>query len=582
MSDLNWWQKAVFYQIYPRSFADSNGDGIGDFRGMIDRLDYIKNLGVDALWISPCYPSPQFDIGYDVSDYTDINPEYGTLTDFKEFLEGAHERGLRVILDLVPNHTSDQHPWFLESRSSLDNPKRDWYIWRDGKDSGPPNNWNAGFLGSAWELDPHTGQYYYHYFFKEQPDLNWRNPELKQAMWKAVRFWLDMGVDGFRLDAIGTIFEDQALPDQPLQMTLMQLYQASMAATSEEERKQIDEQFKLMFQYQVELPEVLDLMKELRAVVNEYKDRMLVGETDLVRYYGDGTDALHMLFNFPLMNTKQLTPAWVRTNQNERALELPKEAWPCNTLGNHDSPRVYSRYRSEQEQPEHSLHGDAMARIYLALMLTLRGTAFIYNGDEIGMIDLMLEDASLFRDNLSVFAYEGTIREFGMTPEMALPLAARMGRDKNRTPMQWSNSPNAGFSPDGVNPWLPVNPDYLKGINVAEQENDPDSLLNFYKHMLHLRKQVPALIGGDYTTLHTDAEHYLAFQRYDKCEHQTCLVILNFSDQHHILNFDMASPKIRCLFSSQERMHAVNNLSQLNLAPYEIYIGEIVSENIKE
>jgi len=583
MTDLKWWQKAVFYQIYPRSFADGNGDGIGDFLGMIGRLDYLLDLGVDAVWLSPHYPSPQFDCGYDVADYTDVNPEYGTLKDFKEFLEGAHRRGIRVILDFVPNHSSDQHPWFLESRSSRDNPKRDWYIWRDGKNGGPPNNWYSGFGDSAWEHDPQTGQYYYHYFFKEQPDLNWRNPELKQAMWNAVRFWLDLGVDGFRLDAIGTIFEDPQLTNHAAKMTHTELSLARQNTTSEKERKQFDKESEKMFKHQVELPEVQDLMKELRAVVDEYPDRMLVGETGEIYYYGDGTDELHMIFNFPLMQTERLTPSWVRTNQKERLAALPPKAWPCNTLGNHDSPRIYSRYRGEQGPPQINQQGDAMARIYLALMLTLRGTPFLYNGEEIGMTNLILDDPGLFRDNLSVWIYRTAIEQLGAPPIEAVKLAARFGRDKNRTPMQWANAPNAGFSPAGIRTWLPVNPNYTQGVNVANQLKDPDSLLQFYRRLLRLRKETPALIAGDYLPLHEDAEDYLAFLRHSEADpatglgqtKQTCLVVLNMSDKALTLSFAVKSPNAHRLFSSSTLEAGTDDLSQLKIAPFEIYIGEL-------
>jgi alpha-glucosidase len=570
LAKLQWWQKAVFYQIYPRSFADGNGDGIGDLRGMIDHLDYLERLGIDALWISPHYPSPQFDVGYDVADYTGVNPEYGTLEDFKEFLEGAHQRGMRVILDFVPNHSSDQHPWFRESRSSRENRRRDWYIWRDGKDGGPPNNWSSTFGGPAWEYDATTDQYYYHFFFKEQPDLNWRNPELKQAMWQAVRFWLKLGVDGFRLDAIGTIYEDSNLPDHPGDETLLELYQAELAAVTEEEHAQAREKFESLFQYQVEQPEVLDLMKELRRVVDEYPDRMLVGETDLIRYYGDGTDGLHLVFNFPLMETERLTPAWVRSNQKARLTALPVMAWPCNTLGNHDSPRVLSRFGGDKNDTR-------QARLYLALMLTLRGTPFLYNGEEIGMTDLTLTDASAFRDNVSTWIYQTITEQLGMPAEGSVALAAQFGRDKCRTPMQWENAPNAGFSPAGVQTWLPVNPNYAQGVNVAEQESQPDSLLNFYRRMLHLRRQTPALIAGDYTPLLEGSEHILAFLRRSEADRQTCLVALNMSDQEHTLNLtnEGLPSQARCLFSSRARGGELDDLSELVIAPFEIYIGTI-------
>jgi alpha-glucosidase len=569
MVDFKWWQKAVFYQIYPRSFADGNDDGIGDFRGMIDRLDYLKELGIDAIWLSPHYPSPQYDVGYDVADYTGVAPEYGTLEDFKEFLDGAHHRDIRVILDLVLNHTSDQHPWFIESRSRRHNPKRDWYIWRDGRNGGPPNNWYSGFGGPAWEYDPKTGQYYYHFFSKEQPDLNWHNPEVKRTMWSAVRFWLDLGVDGFRLDAIGTIFEHPMLIDQPGKQTLVELGLAMQAASSEEERKRVIEQQKAMFQYQVDQPEVQDLMRELRAVIDEYSDRVLVGETEHITYYGDSTDELHLVFNFPLMQTERLTPAWVRANQKERLSELPPKAWLCNTLGNHDSSRVYSRYGGGKND-------EALARISLALMLTLRGTPFLYNGEEIGMTDLLLGDPGLFKDNLSLWIYRTMVNELGAPPSEAVKLAAGNGRDRCRTPMQWSNAPNAGFSPAGVQTWLPVNPNYAQGVNAADQSSRPDSLLNFYRQMLRLRKQTPALMTGDYTPLHEEAEDYLASLRTSQVDQQTCLVVLNMSEHTLKLNFDVESRTVRCLFSSIRSVSDTDDLSQLTIAPFEIYIGDLI------
>jgi alpha-glucosidase len=502
-----------------------------------------------------------------VADYTGVEPEYGMLADFDRFLDGAHRRGMYVILDLVLNHTSDRHPWFGESRSSRDNPKRDWYIWRSEKDGGPPNNWYSAFGGPAWEYDPATDQYYYHFFFKEQPDLNWRNPEVRQALWSAARFWLDRGVDGFRLDAIGTIFEDPNLPNHPVQKTLFELYFGWATATTDEERKLLAEQQEAVFQYQVDLPEVQDLMRELRNVVDEYPDRMLVGETELICYYGNGNDQLHMAFNFPLMHTRRLTPAWIRANQKERLTALPAGAWPCNTLGNHDSPRTYSQFGGGQRDAD-------LARLHLALMLTLRGTPFLYNGEEIGMTNLALSDPNLFRDNLSVWVYKTTV-EFGVAPAEAAALSAQHGRDKCRTPMQWANVANAGFSPAGVRTWLPVNPNYTQGVNVADQMNDPGSLLNFYKRMLRLRKQTPALIAGDYTPLHEGAEDYFAFLRHSEEDEQTCLVVLNLSDRPHTLNLDLKSPRSHCLFSTRERPEDTDDLAGLKVSPFEVYIGEL-------
>lgn len=524
MTSLKWWQKAVFYQIYPRSFADGNGDGIGDLPGIIAKLDYLRDLGIDALWLSPHYPSPLFDCGYDIADYTDVAPEYGTLDDFRRFLDEAHRRGIRVILDLVLNHTSDQHPWFVESASSRDNPKADWYIWRDGRADGPPNNWQSTFGGSAWEYVPARDQYYYHYFFKQQPDLNWRNPAVKHAMFRAARFWLDMGVDGFRLDAIGTIFEDPAMPDHPVPMTIGQLRHLGESAQTDEERAEWGRLWDAMFQYQHSRPQVHDLMRELRALVDAYSgDRVLVGEDDNVAYCRDGE--LHMVFNFPLMRTERLTPAWVRRNQRERLRALAKispDAWPCNTLGNHDSPRVYNRFGN-------GTHDAELARLHLVLLLTLKGTPFLYNGEEIGMTDLMLTDIRQFRDVLGIWFYQAQVEEFGVATEVALQRAARLTRDKCRTPMQWANAPNGGFCPAGVAPWLPVNPNYAQGVNVAEQDGDPASLLNFYRRILRLRRETPALVHGDYVPLAPRARDYLAFLR--RADGQTCLVVLNFSER---------------------------------------------------
>jgi alpha-glucosidase len=580
VTQLKWWQKAVFYQIYPRSFADGNGDGIGDLRGMIQRLDYLADLGINAIWLSPHYPSPQFDCGYDIADYTDVAPEYGTLADFREFLDGAHRRGLRVILDLVLNHTSHEHRWFIESSASRDNPKRDWYIWRDGRDGGPPNNWNSTFGGSAWEYDPRTDQYYYHFFFKQQPDLNWRNPAVRQAMWDAVRFWLDMGVDGFRLDAIGTIFERTDLPDHPVAKSMVELAAAMEFASGPADREKLEAEWEAMFAHQVEQPGMHELMQELRSVIDEYDDRVLVGENDEIVYHGNGDNELHMVFNFPLMRTKQLTPAWIRANQATRLAELAAispDAWPCNTLGNHDSPRVKSRYGD-------GAHDDALARLHLALLLTLRGTPFLYNGEEIGMTDLVLQDIAQFRDLLGVWVYHAVRDDLKLPAEFALQRAADASRDRARTPLQWANAPNGGFSPAGapaVSAWLPVNPNYAQGVNVAEQQAAPNSLLNFYRRMLHLRKQTPALIAGDYTPLHEDAPDFLAFRRHVAAgpgadSPQTCLVVLNFSDRAQTLRFDGESWSARRLFTSQARGAAPDELSRLDIGPFEIYVAELV------
>jgi alpha-glucosidase len=603
MTELAWWQKAVFYQIYPRSFADGNGDGIGDYLGMIERLDYLHDLGIDAVWISPHYPSPLVDVGYDTSDYRDVAEEYGGMPAFKRFLKGAHERGIRVILDWAINHTSDQHRWFQASRSSRANPKRDWYIWRDGKGSDPPSNWYSTFGGPAWDYDGATGQYYYHFFFREQPDLNWHNPQVRQAMADIARFWCDLGVDGFRLDAPGTLFEDPELTDHASAQTQAELYLALRNAQNEAERVDAETRMEELYELQVDRPEVHPVMRELRQVVDEYGDRVLVGEDSNISYYGDGQNELHLLFNFPLMRTDRLTPAWVRANQHERLSALPPRAWPCNTLGNHDVSRVYSHFADGQHDAE-------LAQLSLALMLTLRGTPFLYYGEEIGMTDYLFADPRRFRDSLGKTLYHLEMELLGVSSDEAAAHAALVGRDKCRTPMQWSSAANGGFCPEQVQPWLPVNPNYALGVNVAHQVADPGSLLHFYRRLLRARKSTPALIGGDYEPVDAGAADYLAFLRHSEEQGKTCLVVLNWSDRTQHLGSDslrMASPRARgsvatvglagcarsssdgdsrqpgaeagraqLAFSSHRRNRDIEPLGELDIAPFEVYVGELV------
>jgi len=582
MSELKWWQTAVFYQIYPRSFADENGDGIGDFKGIIQKLDYLSDLGVDAIWLSPHFPSPNWDCGYDISDYTNVAPEYGTLEDFKSFLAEAHKRSMRVILDLVLNHTSDEHPWFLESRSSRDNPKSDWYVWMDspltaGEGSEvrvPPNNWQSCFDGDAWTYAPERDQYYYHYFMKQQPDLNWHNPAVKKAMWDAARFWLDLGVDGYRLDAIGTIYEDTKLTPHKVPMDLVELRRASELAGTPAEKKKIKEYWRDMFKHQLGGLGLHDLMKELRAILDEYDgDRMLVGEDDDIRYMGNGNDELNLVFNFPLMLTERITPGHVRLNQKERLTQLealPLKGWPCNTLGNHDTSRTHTRYGDKQ-------HDADLARLHAALVLTLKGTPFLYDGEEIGMTDLIITDPIKLRDTMATWYYDRLVKELNVAPEEAARRAGEMSRDKNRTPMQWTDDPNGGFSPREVETWLPVNPNHQTGINVKEQGRNPNSLLNYYKHLLQVRRNTPALVEGEYIPLHTTAKNYLAFLRVSS--NQTVLVILNFSEARLDLDFsrtkEVKQGALRILFSSADRSAKIKSPRGLEIGPFEAFIAEV-------
>jgi len=554
----------VFYQIYPRSFADGNRDGIGDLAGMRSRLDYLKDLGIDAIWLSPHYPSPMCDCGYDVSDYIGVAPEYGTLDEFKQFLDEAHQRSIRVILDLVLNHTSDQHAWFQESRSSLDNPKRDWYIWKKGKDGQPPNDWSSTFGGPAWEQDSLTGEYYYHFFFKSQPDLNWHNPQVREAMWNVVRFWFRLGVDGFRLDAVGTIFEDERWKDNKLPYRVDDMHTFSKAAHTPAEQRQVHRKWMKLFEKQVDLPGVHPLMQDLRRVVDEFNDRVLVGETEDISFYGSGDDELHLSFNFPLMHTRLITPAWVRANQAARLAALPPGAWPCNTLGNHDSSRMISSFGDGE-------HDRELAEVNLAMLLFIKGTPFLYNGEEIGMTDYLISDINQIRDPLSNHIYNLEIKSGTNSQEAAL-IAARHGRDICRTPLQWKNAPNGGFCPEGVTPWLPVNPNYAKSINVEQQLADPSSLLQAYRLLLGVRKQNPALQAGEYQPVLTGSRSVLAFTR--TAPGQTCLVAINYTPKNRTVRVPELNRVSRVILASKTGGHPSTG-GKLVLQPYEVWVGEL-------
>lgn len=544
MSDLKWWQTTVFYQIYPRSFADSNNDGIGDLPGILSKLDYLQSLGIGAIWLSPHFPSPLIDCGYDVSDYRGVAPEYGTMEDFKRLLDEAHRRNIKIVLDMVFNHTSDQHAWFIESKSSKDNPKRDWYVWKKGNGKKPPNNWYSTFGGSAWEYDAATDEYYYHFFFKEQPDLNWRNPKVKEAMWNEVRFWLDMGVDGFRLDAIGTIFEDPLMPDQDAGFSLDELFVMNRTAKTDAEKAQMPDNWEKIFHYQHDQPGIHELMKELRQLVDEYKDRVLIGETDDIQFYGNGNDELHLVFNFPLMRFEKLTKENILSNQMERLSTLPGTAWPCNTLGNHDSSRMLNRFSDGKQDVE-------LAKLHLAMLLTLKGTPVLYYGEEIGMRDLLISDPQLFRDPLSTWNYQLEKKLLGAKDEDAVLVGAREGRDKGRTPMQWSNGPNGGFCSQNVTTWLPVNPDYRDGVNVADQENGPDSLLNFYRRIIHVRQTEMTLLQGNFEPVFVNERGILGYLR--RFENKAALILLNFSDRSRKVSLDHYSIE-RIVFSHQAEL----------------------------
>jgi alpha-glucosidase len=450
-----WWQDGIIYQIYPRSFQDTNGDGVGDIPGIIQRLDYLKWLGVTVIWLSPVYPSPMKDFGYDIADYTDIYPLFGTLKDFEHMTEEVHKRGMKLIIDLVPNHTSDKHPWFLASRSSKNDPKRDWYIWCDpALDGGPPNNWLSVFGGSAWEWDEHTKQYYYHAFLDSQPDLNYRNPEVVKAMKDVMRFWLDRGVDGFRVDVMWHMIKDVKLRDNPPNPA----YESHMLSYDS-----------LLPVFSTDQPEVHGMVQEMRRVLDGYHERMMIGELylpidKLMTYYGPNNNGAHLPFNFLLISAP-----WdamkIAAIIDEYEAALPSQAWPNWVLGNHDQPRIRSRVGKQQ------------ARIAAMLLLTLRGIPTIYYGDEIGMQDVPIPT--------------GEIQD----PQGLNMPDKDLSRDPSRTPMQWDQTENAGFTTG--KPWLRMDKVYSRE-NVAAEMKDPDSILNLYQRIIALRQSEPALKTGSY------------------------------------------------------------------------------------
>ena len=481
-----WWQHAVFYELYPRSFADSNNDGIGDLNGIAAKLPYLKDLGVDAIWITPCFPSPQVDFGYDISDYENIDPMYGTLADFDGLMAEAKKRNIRIILDYVANHTSDQHKWFVDSKSSRTSEHRDWYIWRDDKGPGqPPTNWTSTFGTAAWTFDAASGQYYYHYFYPEQPDLNWRNPAVEKAMFDVTRFWYKRGVAGFRLDAVDSLFEDPQLRDNPF-----------LPGTDTFGRPNMDEK------YNQKLPEVHDVLRGLRKIADEY-DAVLVGETytssidELKHYYGDHSSELQMPMDMMFATVDKLSAPDFR--QQIAGIETAG-GWPVLLIGNHDMPRSYNRYGD-------GVHDEAIAKLMAALYLTLRGTPILYYGEEIAM-----------ENN------DPKTREDVRDPQGKVGWPTEKGRDGERTPMQWTAGKNSGFS--SVKPWLPV-PASAYTHNVEIESRDPNSVLNFYRRLLALRHSEPALLEGDYIALDETSPTTLSYLR--RYRNEAVLVVLNMS-----------------------------------------------------
>lgn len=511
-----WWQRAVVYQVYPRSFYDSNGDGIGDLNGVRAKLDYIRRLGVDVIWLNPIYKSPNDDNGYDISDYRAIMDEFGTMEDFDRLLAEAHEKGLRIVMDLVVNHTSDEHPWFIESRKSAESPYRDYYIWREGKDGNPPNNWGASFRGSAWERCEETGMYYLHTFSKKQPDLNWENETVRGEVYDLMRFWLDKGIDGFRMDVINYISKTPEMPDGPMMNRLYGNFRP----------------------YCLNGPRVHEFLKEMNREVLSHYDVMTVGETPGVsveqaqRYTGPDEHELNMVFQFAHVNLdydengkwtlKRVPLDGLRRVLSEWQTGLHGKGWNSLYLNNHDQPRMVSRFGDDSTEALRS----ASAKMLGVLMHMMQGTPYVYQGEELGMTNVAFPDISDYRDIDTLNAWNEMTGELGVSPEHMMACIHRRSRDNARTPMQWSAAPNAGFTTG--TPWIGVNPNY-RTINVEAQENDPDSVLCFYRRLIALRRELPIITEGDYALLLADHPQIFAYQR--SWQGQRLYVICSFSAQ---------------------------------------------------
>lgn len=486
-----WWQTGVLYQIYPRSFMDSDGDGVGDLAGVTSKLDYLRWLGVDAVWLSPIYPSPMADFGYDISDYTDVHPLFGTLADLDTLVQQAHQRGLKVILDFVPNHTSDEHTWFQQSRSSRTDEKRDWYIWRDpALGGGPPNNWTSLFGGPAWQFDERTGQYYLHLFDVKQPDLNWRNPQVRQAMYDVLRFWLERGIDGFRVDVIWLLLKDEQFRDNGVNPTWKEGDDPSVYQDG---------------RYTEDQPGMQEIVREMRALVESYGERVLIGEIylpieRLVRYYGEALDGAHLPFNFQFVTMPRWDATTIRQIVESYEAALPQGAWPNWVLGNHDNQRIATRIGREQ------------ARIAQMLLLTLRGTPTCYYGDEIGM-----QNVPIPREQLQDPKAKGNPQQ---------------SRDFERTPMQWNGRANAGFTDPEVQPWLPIADDY-ETYNVETEQHDSHSILMLVQKLLEYRRRSAALTIGSYRSLDQEKSNCFVYMRQHNDERY--IIALNISIQDQVV-----------------------------------------------
>ncbi|RVG14649.1 alpha-amylase family glycosyl hydrolase [Sinorhizobium meliloti] len=530
-SRLEWWKCCSIYQIYPRSFQDSDGDGVGDLNGLLSRVDYLAWLGVGAVWLSPVYRSPMRDFGYDISDYTDVDPLFGTLTDFDRLVAALHERDIKLILDVVPNHTSDQHPWFVESRSSRDDPKRNWYVWADpDADGGPPNNWLSRFGGSAWEWDARTEQYYYHAFLQEQPDLNWRNPAVRFAFADVLRFWLRRGVDGFRVDASAVLAEDPLLRDEPPNPDF-------------DSKTPPPERFKRVFTDV--RPETMSYIEEMRAMIEEFPDRALLGEVQgsidrIGQFYDAERPRFHLPLNFLLLDTDwDATSLAAGIDQYINA--IPDDAWPVWILGSHDKPRIATRIGIEQ------------ARIAAMLLFTLPGTPIFYAGDEIGMPNSVISSEEA-RD-----PFEALVPGYGLN------------RDPERAPMRWDGNEKAGFT--SGEPWLPLG-DHVKERNVAAQLSDDRSVLSLYRQLMALRQTEPTLHSGQFQPLRSQSQVLL----FERCsDDRRLLIALNTTTgSHTVALHDRGMLRLSTHLDRLDEPVA----SQLHLRPNEGVVMEMLTSSL--
>ncbi|ENK1242085.1 alpha-glucosidase [Clostridium botulinum] len=550
-----WWKEAVAYQIYPRSFKDSNNDGIGDINGIISKLDYLKDLGIDIIWVCPMYKSPNDDNGYDISDYKDIMDEFGTMEDFDNLLEKVHEKGMKLIIDLVINHTSDEHKWFIESKSSKDNPKRDFYIWQDGKNGEEPNNWESIFKGSAWKYDKNTDQYFLHLFSKKQPDLNWKNENVRKELYSMINWWLDKGIDGFRVDAISHIKKEDGLKDMPNSTNL---------------------EYVPSFHKHMNVDGIQKYLKELKENTFDKYDIITIGEANGVninqapQWVGEKDGKFNMIFQFEHLDL------WDVEHKEQSAIKKLKEilskwqegleqiGWNALFIENHDIQRVVSTLGDDKNYWNESSKT-------LALMYFMqKGTPFIYQGQEIGMTNVKFEDIEDYNDIKTINIYKEKIKK-GMSNEEALEYVWKTSRDNSRTPMQWDVTENAGFSKE--KPWLKVNPNYLN-INVNKQENDPNSILNFYKKMIKIKKENEALIYGKYDLILENHEQIYAYTR--TLDYEKFIVIVNLTNKEAKYSYDKEKLNYKGLTLSNYLVEEHEDITELVLKPFEARLYKIV------